>query len=200
MTLPAETTDANLVVTGTITDDTRVASVYVNNVPVAIIPGTSTTFMYTLALHEGANAISVIALDANGNGTPFVGTVNKVTATPKSVSVTIGKVDTNAGLDVPAYVENGRTMVPLAFIVKTLGGTAEWDSVNNTVKIVLGGKTAVVTIGSNLATVNGVPTTLLATVTARSGRTFVGFTDLAAMLGANTAWDQATMTATFTMP
>jgi hypothetical protein len=114
--------------------------------------------------------------------------------------VTIGKVDANAGLDVPAYAENGRTMVPLAFVAKTLGGSAEWDAATNTVKIVLGGKTVVVTIGSKNATVNGAPTTLMAPATARDGRTFVALADLANLLGATTSWDEATQTATVVMP
>jgi hypothetical protein len=198
--LPATTTEGNLVLTGTITDDTRVASVYVNNVPVAIIPGKSTTFVYSVALRDGANTISVIALDANGNGTPFIGTVTKAVPTPKSVSVTIGKVDANAGLDVAAYLEPGRTMVPLAFVTKTLGGTATWDAATNTVTIVLNGKTAVLTIGSKNATVNGAPTTLVAAATAKNGRTFVALADLANLLGATSSWDEATQTATIVLP
>jgi hypothetical protein len=200
VTVPETTTANSVVLTGTIADETRVASVYVNNVPVAIIPGTSTTFVYEVALHDGANTISVIALDANGNGTPKILTVTKTAPVAKTVAITIGKVDAAAGLDVAAYLEPGRTMVPLAFISRTLGGTAEWDAVTNKVTINLNGKTAVLTFGSKTAVVDGVPTTLYVAPTAKSGRTFVAVADLAKLLGATTQWNEATKTATVILP
>jgi RNase P/RNase MRP subunit p29 len=204
ITVPEKTSESRVTISGTITDETRVQSVYVNNLPVAIVPGPSTIFVYELELRDGANPFNIIALDANGNGTPFIGTITRVAPepppAPKTVSVTIGKVDIAAGLDVAAYLEPGRTMVPLAFISRTLGGTAEWDAATNSVTIRLTGKVAVLTFGSKTAVVNGTAMTLYVAPTPKSGRTFVALADLAKLLGAQTSWNEATRTATVILP
>jgi len=38
-------------------------------------------------------------------------------------------------LDTPAYIENGRTMVPLRFMAETLGAQVNWDAANHDVTI-----------------------------------------------------------------
>jgi hypothetical protein len=77
VTLPESVTTDVLVITGTVTDDSRVAALYLNNKPVAIIPGRSTTFMYEVQLEMGENVIRIIALDGNGNGSEFVGKITR---------------------------------------------------------------------------------------------------------------------------
>jgi len=39
-------------------------------------------------------------------------------------------------LDAPAYIENGRTMIPLRFMAETLGAQVNWDASNHDVTIV----------------------------------------------------------------
>ncbi len=47
----------------------------------------------------------------------------------------IGKTDFAAGLDVPAQVQHGRTLVPLRYLSETLGIMVHWDSASKTVKL-----------------------------------------------------------------
>jgi RNase P/RNase MRP subunit p29 len=199
--LPESTSDEILVVTGSVTDETRVASVYVNNIPVAIIPGKTSVFTCQVPLREGPNQISIIALDAAGNGTPFSAVVLRTPPPlPPSVSVVIGAVDPGAGLDVPAYLEPGRTMVPLRFISESQGGEVVWDQPTMAATIRINGRSACVVVGSRTAVIDGMPASLLAAPTLKNGRVFVGLADMARLVGGTTAWDEGTKTATIILP
>jgi len=52
------------------------------------------------------------------------------------IELPIGYVNPKLGLDVPAQLQNGRTLVPLRYISETLGATVEWHEITNTVEIV----------------------------------------------------------------
>jgi transglutaminase-like putative cysteine protease len=121
-------------------------------------------------------------------------------ATIRTVSVTLGQVDPVRGLDVPAYVYAGRTMVPLRFISESLGGQVEYLAATDSVDIQLNGQFVHIQINNRYATVNSYPLTLMATPVARSGRLFVGLRDLGNLLGGETTWDEVSKTATITLP
>lgn len=52
------------------------------------------------------------------------------------VELTLGQLDPERGLDVPAQIIDGRTLVPLRYIAETLGATVNWHSDTNLVEII----------------------------------------------------------------
>jgi hypothetical protein len=197
--LPLYYDGESLVVTGTATDDNGVAAIKVNDIAVAITPGKTVTFSQTISLQEGENTITIKATDLFDNTAAVVSKVTR-RKTARTVAVAIGKVDAARGLDVAAYIASGRTMVPIRFVSESLGGTVSWDAVTDSTRIAFAGKTIYVTAGSKVATVNGTPVTLLVAPGNKSGRMFVGLTDMATLLGGTTSWDEATKTATVILP
>lgn len=57
--------------------------------------------------------------------------------------------------DVPGMAVSGRTLVPVRLISEQLKAEVVWQKENNTVTIAMGGKTIILTIGSNTALING---------------------------------------------
>jgi hypothetical protein len=200
VTLPQSVTGDLYHMTGTVTDNNAVAYVYINNFPAAIVPGASTMFMYDLPLIPGENTVAITAIDRAGNGSSFLGKIKATKSVPRTVSVTIGKVEAGKGLDVAAFIASGRTMVPLRFISEALGASVEWDQASSMAQIKLGDKAISVQLESTVARVGANGVTLLVPPAAKSGRTFVGLTDMARLLGGSTSWDDITQTATITLP
>ncbi|MBQ2887541.1 MAG: copper amine oxidase N-terminal domain-containing protein, partial [Firmicutes bacterium] len=60
--------------------------------------------------------------------------------------------------DVPAMAISGRTLVPVRLISENLQAQVVWEKSTNTVTITQDGQTIVLTIGSNVALINGVET------------------------------------------
>ena len=52
------------------------------------------------------------------------------------VELPIGYVNPTIGLDVPAQLLNGRTLVPLRYISETLGATVDWREATNSVELI----------------------------------------------------------------
>lgn len=106
--------------------------------------------------------------------------------------------------DVPAYVTNGRTMVPVRLIAETLGATVEWIGATRQVRITLGSREILLTIGSAVALVDGVETGLyngIPAVIAHDGvtkRTMVPLRFVAEQLGASAEWDSERKAAVIT--
>jgi hypothetical protein len=200
VTLPPTTTSDSILVSGTVTDDTRLGSMlFVNNNMVPIVPGASSPFSYRLPLVMGENQVSIMAYDAAENGSQLVLTIVREAPAAKSVSVPLGVADPANGLDVPAFATGGRTFVPLRFCSQALGGSVDWDQATNTAIIIIEGKTIRVTIGSKVATLDGVPIPILVAPMTKSGRTFLGLRDIGNLLGADVGWDDATQTASLTL-
>ena len=63
--------------------------------------------------------------------------------------------DVDSEIDAAPEIKWGRTFSPIAPIINALGCTIEWDARTNSVIIVLGTETIVVTIGSRCAVMNG---------------------------------------------
>jgi|GEM_PF-564055 len=93
-------------------------------------------------------------------------------------------------LDQPPVIENGRTLVPVRFIVEALDALADWDSKNQTVSLIFDAKQIDFKIGSTVAYVNGselkldVPAKILPT-----GRTVVPVRFISDAIGAKVSWD-----------
>lgn len=61
----------------------------------------------------------------------------------------------NVNVDVPPFISNGRTFVPVALVVNYLGGKSDWEASTSTVKLSYGDTHITMRIGSAQATVNG---------------------------------------------
>ena len=122
------------------------------------------------------------------------------------IKVTIGSNVLYAGdreitLDVPAYISNGYTMMPVRAVTEALSNVAivRWDDPTHTVTITFGSRVISMTVGSNTMNINGVPVQMQAAVEITGERAFIPLRDLGYALGLNDskiAWDDATKTAT----
>lgn len=122
------------------------------------------------------------------------------------VKVTIGADKMYAGtkeiaLDVPAYIANGYTMLPVRAVTEALSGAAivRWDDASRTVTITFGERVINMTVGSKTMVINGVNVAMQAACEITDSRAFIPLRDLGYALGLNDskiAWDDATKTAT----
>lgn len=86
---------------------------------------------------------------------------------------------------------NGSVLVPPRAIFESLGAAVEWDGATQTVTATKEGKTVVLTIGSNIAYVNGVPVTLSAPAQLINGHTMVPVRFVSEALGGAVEWNEA---------
>ena len=122
------------------------------------------------------------------------------------IKVTIGSNVMYAGkneiqLDVPAYISNGYTMLPVRAVTEALSNVAivRWDDATRTVTITFGSRIISMTVGSSTMNMNGVPVQMQAAVEITGDRAFIPLRDMGYALGLGgdkIAWDDATKTAT----
>ena len=123
------------------------------------------------------------------------------------VVVTIGAYTMKAGdkdiaLDVPAYISNSYTMLPVRAVADALSGNAAtvlWDDATKTVTIVFGARIISMKIGSRTMNINGVAIQMNKAPEITNSRTFLPLRDLAYALGLTDTqikWDDASKTAT----
>jgi len=104
--------------------------------------------------------------------------------------------------DAPAYTSlQGRVMVPVRYLADALGAQTSWDASTETVTIIKGGTTIVMTVGSKTLTVNGKTSQMdVAPVIGYNGkvssiygaRTYLPARYVAEALGATVNYDQYT--------
>jgi hypothetical protein len=94
-------------------------------------------------------------------------------------------------------IVNGSTFVPISAIIKSLGGTVNWDAAAQEVTITLNNTTVVLNIGNKTATVNGAATTLDdAPYISATGRTMLPLRFITESLGHTANWDASSKTIT----
>lgn len=108
--------------------------------------------------------------------------------------------DKAIALDVPAYISNGYTMLPVRAVTEALSGSAivRWDDPTKTVTITFGSRVINMTVGSNVMVINGVNVAMQAKCEITDSRAFIPLRDMGYALGLNDdkiAWDDATKTA-----
>ena len=105
-------------------------------------------------------------------------------------------------LEVPAYIANGYTMLPVRAVADALSGEAAtvlWDDATKTVTIAFGARIISMTIGSKVMNINGVAIQMNAAPEITNNRTFLPLRDLGYALGLTDAainWNAETATAT----
>ena len=123
-----------------------------------------------------------------------------------TLKVTIGATEMYANdkaiaLDVPAYISNGYTMLPVRAVTEALSDSAivRWDDPTHTVTITFGDRVINMTVGSNVMVINGVEVPMQAKCEITDSRAFIPLRDMGYALGLNDSkinWDDATKTAT----
>lgn len=107
---------------------------------------------------------------------------------------------TEIALDVPAYISNGYTMLPVRAVTEALSGSAivRWDDATKTVTITFGQRVSM-TVGSKQMMINGVSVAMQVACEITDSRAFIPLRDLGYALGLNDSkinWDDSTKTAT----
>lgn len=90
--------------------------------------------------------------------------------------------------DVDPLIINSRTMVPLRAIFEALGATVTWDGETATARATRNGKNVAVTIGSNIAVVDGEAVTIDQSASLINGRTLVPLRFVSEAFGADVQW------------
>ncbi|HJV47506.1 MAG TPA: stalk domain-containing protein, partial [Bacillota bacterium] len=75
--------------------------------------------------------------------------------------------------DTPPVIKDGHTLIPIRGVSESLKADVQWDSTAQTITINRDGTTIVLTVGSNVATINGESVTLDAPSSIMNGRAFV---------------------------
>lgn len=123
-----------------------------------------------------------------------------------TISVKIG--DSNLNIDgeaVPidesgsaAYVENGRTMLPVRGIAEAMGADVSYDEKSEAVSIQSAEVSVQMIVGENSMTVNGEAQSLITAPEIKNDRTMLPVRDVAEALDCEVEWDAETETAVFT--
>ncbi len=100
-------------------------------------------------------------------------------------------------LDVAPFIKDGRTFVPVRFIAEALGAEVKYDAATQVVTATRGDDVVVMTIGSNVMTVNGEAQVTDVAPFIVDGRTVLPFRALAEAFGSEVAWDAATQSVVF---
>ncbi|MHA7967575.1 CotH kinase family protein [Paenibacillus sp. CAU 1782] len=100
--------------------------------------------------------------------------------------------------DQKAVKENARVLSPVYGVAEALGAKLTWDAAARTATLVKDDTTVVLTIGSNIAYVNGTAVELDVPAKTINSRTVVPVRFLGEALGMDVKWNQATATVTLT--
>jgi len=96
--------------------------------------------------------------------------------------------------DVPPQIVNGRTLVPMRAIFEAFGATVDWDADTRTAIATSHDTTIVLTLGSQIALVNGAEVELDVPAQAIEGRTMVPVRFVSETLDADVDWIPETQT------
>ena len=114
----------------------------------------------------------------------------------KSAYINSKRVD----LDVPPFIENGRTLVPFRFIGEALGAKVSWVQEEKKATYELGGVKVEIIIGNSTAIVNGKQITMDVPPKITDGRTFVPLRFITEALGSSVIWENQTKRIIITYP
>lgn len=163
-----------------------------------------TSFLLVLSL---LCALTVAALAAGPNGSISIelSSWNDKTYTPATAETVVLTLNgTPLAGDVPAMIRDGRTLVPVRLVGEALRAQVLWVQQTGQVILIRGDDVIVLTLDSDSAIVNGVPSALPDGVAAQvvryqgADRTMVPLRFVTEHLGAQVAWDQTTYTAHLT--
>ena len=94
--------------------------------------------------------------------------------------------------DVPPYIKNGYTMLPMRAVYENLGANVRYNSQSKEIIVSADGDVLKLYIGRKTAYLNGSPISLSVSPEIKNGRTMVGLRDGANLIGADIEWDSRT--------
>ena len=95
--------------------------------------------------------------------------------------------------DVAPKIVNQRTMLPARFVAENLGATVNWNAAMPDVVTINSGSTFIyITVGANIALINGKEIALDSAAFVENGRTYVPIRFLSEALGAKVEWNSNT--------
>lgn len=98
--------------------------------------------------------------------------------------------------DVPPFIDNGRTMLPVRPVFEAMGATVSWDEATQNLSAVKGDTTVVVSVGSVSPTINGVVKTIDVPIKMVNGTVFAPLRFVCEAFGGTVSWDGSTYTVT----
>ncbi len=141
---------------------------------------------------DGDSIPDAIDPDDDGDGMPDVD-VEVVLTIDQTTAMVNGEAKV---MDTPAFITEGRTLVPFRFIGEALGASIDWDGNERKVSYVLGDDVVELWIDQNRAMVNGNATTVddnpTVTPVIVNGRTVVPVRFISEALGADVDWNGET--------
>jgi len=208
VSLPNETTQETLNISGYVKDEgisgIKDNIILINDNRVEL--SKSLSFSYSINLKEGDNTITFELEDNAGNKT--VNTYKVKLIKKIIIKLQIGNMimlvdDKPKEIDVPPQIIEGRTYLPIKYIVEPLGGQISWDSTEKKVTIVFKDILIELWIGKNIAKVNGYyklidPDNPRVVPLIINGRTMLPVRFVAENLGCKVDWDPTTKTITIT--
>ncbi|KOY14687.1 stalk domain-containing protein [Paenibacillus xylanivorans] len=103
---------------------------------------------------------------------------------------------TKKAIDAAPVLKNGTTYVPIKHVLDAFGGQASWDSKNQRITVVRGGKLIDLVVGQKEFIINGIRQSATVAPYVSGGRTLVPLRLVSEQLGLTVKWEQNTKTVT----
>jgi len=126
-------------------------------------------------------------------GPPVIPSEEPAAHTEEPIKVTVNGTTVDFGTQGPVILQ-GRTMVPVRGVFEALGFDPAWDEESRTVVLARGDDIAVIAIGSDAFTTNGVSHPLEVPAQIIGGRTLLPIRAVLESLGYALEWDEDTRT------
>ncbi|MBR5011133.1 MAG: copper amine oxidase N-terminal domain-containing protein, partial [Clostridia bacterium] len=146
-------------------------------------------------MHTDSFAQNTFYFGTNTEG--FEVKADKQTVVQMTIGASVGYINGEAKtLDAAPIIRESRTMLPVRFVAEAFGASVAWDGATSTATLKREDVEIKITIGANMALVNGEKVALDAPAFIENSRTYMPVRFVAENLGASVAWDGATSTAT----
>ncbi len=205
--LPTTTFDENLRISGKIIDEgIGVKNGILNNIELSL--DKNGNFETYVLLKEGENELKFILSDKLDNQKEFIYRIKYIKR--KILKLQIGNKtmyvnDNPQTIDVPPQIFEGRTYLPIRWILEPLGAELYWNQVEKKVTISFKEILIELWIGNNIASVNGIdkqidPNNPKVVPMIIQGRTMLPVRFVAENLGCDVQWDGGDKTITIIYP
>jgi hypothetical protein len=143
--------------------------------------------------------IKVATLNTEDISNTTTGTIKKGVASFVVGSSTYTLNGEEVVMDAAAYAKDGRVYAPVRYVAQAFGiEGADIIVSGNNITLLAGNRTIQLTVGSNVAKLNGVDIVMDGVVEVINGRSYAPLSQVGNLLGVTPSWDGATQTATFT--